>query len=280
MGAMRELDESVDFLRRRGLGPAVLGVVLGSGLGQVAERGPVEVSVAFGEIPHFRIPGAEGHPGRMVLTQFGGVRAAVLQGRLHYYEGYSLQETVFPLRVLLRLGVRALVVTCAAGGLNPEWEPGELMAIVDHLNFMGDNPLRGPNLEEMGPRFPSLVDAYSPVLLKAAEEAASRLGLVLRRGVYAAVSGPSYETLAEARFLRWAGADAVGMSTVPEVIVARHAGVAVLGLACITNSLCREHAPDHREVLAVARAAAERLGHLLEESAAALVGGAGGGERR
>ncbi|MDQ7792953.1 MAG: purine-nucleoside phosphorylase [bacterium] len=272
---MDELEATTAVLRRQGFEGPDLGIVLGSGLGFLADEGKIEAALPFASIPGFPPATVDGHAGRLVRTRVGGVEALILQGRLHHYEGYTLAAVVFPIRVLIRLGVRVLVLTNAAGGLAPELGPGDLMLITDHLNFLGDNPLRGPNLAALGPRFPALARAYSPDLIQAALAAAGRLGLRLAQGVYAAVAGPSYETPAEARFLRWAGADAVGMSTVPEVIAACHAGVRVLAISCITNSLCGADSPSHHDVLAVARAAGQRLGALLEAMAPDLVGGEG-----
>jgi purine-nucleoside phosphorylase len=269
---LKEVDQAAGVLRDRGWGHIPLGVVLGSGLDVLVGDFEVEDNVPFSEVPHFVPPTVTGHPGRLLLARLKGVTFVVMQGRLHYYEGLSLSTVVFPIRVLARLGVELFVLTNAAGALNHELSPGDLMLVTDHLNLLGDNPLRGPNLEELGPRFPAMTSAYSSELAKATRAAAARAGVELREGVYAAVTGPSYETAAEARFLRQAGADAVGMSTVPEVIAARHAGKSVLVVSCITNRVGDGSTPGHSDVLSAARAAAPHLGRLLRELVPVLAG--------
>lgn len=241
--------------------------VLGSGLGGVVtllDGGP-RVSIRYGEIPH--VPGAavEGHAGELVAGTVHGVPALLLSGRAHPYEGYSQREATLLLRAALALGAERLVLTNAAGGLNPAFEPGDVMLITDHLNLSGENPLWGPNLDRFGPRFPPMTDAYDPGLRTAALEAAGRAGVALRQGVYVMLSGPSYETRAEMRMLRGLGADAVGMSTVHETIVARHAGVSVIGFSLITNKATEdvEAGATHEEVIEMGRIGAERLVTLL-----------------
>lgn len=211
------------------------GVVLGSGLGAFAEKLTDSLTLPYEEIPGFARSTVEGHAGELVLGKCGGVPVAVLRGRFHYYEGYSLEDVTFPLRTLGALGVKSLVLTNAAGGLNNTFTQGSLMLISDHLNLMGRNPLRGTNDERFGPRFPDLTEVYEREYQEIASKEAQAMGVELRRGVYAALAGPSYETPAEIRMLRALGADAVGMSTVPEAIVARHMSIKVLGLSCITN---------------------------------------------
>lgn len=216
---------------------ATVGVVLGSGLGHVAD---VVVdnqgrAVEYGAIPHFPTSSVEGHKGRLVAGSVGGARVLLMQGRVHRYEGYSAEEVVFPVRVLHALGLRRLIVTNAAGGLGDGFAAGDLMLIEDHLNLTGDNPLVGKNDPRFGPRFPDMSDAYSHRLRDVAAKVATERGLSLRRGVYAGLLGPSYETPAEIRMLKTLGASAVGMSTVHEVIAASHLGMEVLGLSCITN---------------------------------------------
>jgi purine-nucleoside phosphorylase len=259
------VNAAAKFLRDRGWGSESLAIVLGSGLAVLARDFEVEEDLSFGAIPHFLPTTVAGHPGRLLRARLKEVACLVLQGRLHYYEGLPLSTVVFPIRVLARLGVRVLLLTNAAGALNREFRPGDLMLVTDHLNFMGDNPLRGPNLDELGPRFPAMTAAYAQELIRMAREAAVRAGVELREGVYAAVAGPSYETAAEARGLRQMGADAVGMSTVPEVIAARHAGMSVLALSCLANRIDDAVVPDHLDVLAVVAAAAPRVGRLLRE---------------
>lgn len=252
---------------RPALGSPRIVAVLGSGLGGVTELLDPEprVRVPYGDIPH--VPGAavEGHAGELVAGAVGGVASIVLSGRAHPYEGHSHAESTLLLRAVLALGPELLILTNAAGGLDPAFEPGDVMLISDHLNLSGDNPLRGPNLDRFGPRFPPMTDAYDPELRAAAKEAAQRTGVELREGVYVMLSGPSYETRAEMRMLRGLGADAVGMSTAHETIVARHAGVRVLGFSLITNKATDdvEAGATHAEVIGVGRIGAERLVRLL-----------------
>ena len=244
------LDEAAASVRARSaLRPAV-GVVLGSGLGAFADELSDAVAVPFASIPHFPAPTVAGHGGALVLGRCGGVPVAVMKGRVHHYEGYSLADVVFPVRVLGRLGVTTLVVTNAAGAINALFRPGELMVIEDHVNLLG-NPLVGPNEDALGLRFPDMSEAYDRTLRDAAQRACVEAGVVCRRGVYVAMTGPSYETPAEIRMARTLGADAVGMSTVPEVIAARHMGLRVVGLSCLTNMAAGilDRNLDHREVL-------------------------------
>ncbi len=210
-------------------------LVLGSGLGAFADDMEDAVAIPYEEIPGFARPTVEGHAGRLVMGRVGGVPLAVMQGRFHYYEGYSFDEVLFPVRTLGRYGVRSLILTNAAGGINIELAQGALMVISDHLNLMGVNPLRGAHDPRFGERFPDLTETYARDYQELAVEEAHAMGLDLRRGVYAALSGPTYETPAEIRMLRTLGADAVGMSTVPEAVAARQMGMKVLGVSCITN---------------------------------------------
>lgn len=247
--------ESAAAIRRRADRVPEIGIILGSGLGALAEDVAADASIPFTDIPHFPRAGVEGHAGRLVIGTLEGRSVAVMQGRAHFYEGYPLAGVVFPVRVLHALGAKTLIVTNAAGGLNREWAAGDLMVISDHINFMGTNPLIGPNEEELGPRFPDMSAAYDPAFAALAEQAGLELGITLRKGVYVGVPGPSYETPAELRMLaRW-GADAVGMSTVHEVITARHAGMRVLGLSAITDMATGETVSTvtHEEVIATAR---------------------------
>jgi purine-nucleoside phosphorylase len=244
------LDEAAAFVRARTALLPTVGVVLGSGLGAFADALAEAVSVPFASIPHFPASTVAGHGGALVLGRSGSVPVAVMKGRVHHYEGYALADVVFPVRVLGRLGVKTLVVTNAAGAVNALYRPGELMVIEDHVNLLG-NPLVGPNEDALGPRFPDMSEAYDRALRDAAQRASGEAGVVCHRGVYVAMSGPSYETPAEIRMVRALGADAVGMSTVPEVIAARHMGLRVVGLSCLTNMAAGilEKKLDHREVL-------------------------------
>lgn len=247
---LARLDEAAGAVRgRTDLRPSI-GVVLGSGLGAFADALDDAVAVPFGDIPHFPAATVAGHSGALVVGRSRGVPVAVLKGRVHFYEGHRLDEVVFPVRVLGRLGVRTLVLTNAAGAINPAFAPGDLMVIEDHLNLLG-NPLLGPNEDALGPRFPDMSEAYDRGLRDAAEAACRAAGVRSHRGVYVSLPGPSYETPAEIRMFRTMGADAVGMSTVPEVIAARHMGMRVVGLSCLTNMAAgvTNRKLDHREVL-------------------------------
>ncbi len=212
-----------------------VGIVLGTGLGALAKEIEVSAQMAYEDIPHFPTSTVETHAGELVLGTLAGKPVIALSGRFHYYEGYTLQQVTFPVRVAKALGIKALVVSNAAGGLNPQFRAGDLMVITDHINLMGDNPLIGPNDDRLGPRYPDMCEPYTRSLVELAESVALSKGITLRRGVYLACSGPCLETRAEYRFMRTIGADAVGMSTVPEVIVAVHAGLKVLGFSAITD---------------------------------------------
>lgn len=247
--------EAAAAVRRRAPRSPGVGIILGSGLGALADVVRADASIPFADIPHFPAATVEGHAGRLLVGTLEGRAVAVMSGRVHFYEGHPMAQIVFPVRVLHALGVRTLIVSNAAGGLNRDFVTGDLMLITDHINFMGTNPLIGPNEDELGPRFPDMSAAYDPALIALAEDAAARLGIRLRRGVYLGVSGPSYETPAELRMMvRWGG-DAVGMSTVHEVIVARHCGMRVLGLSAITDVATGEAAEPvtHEAVIEAAK---------------------------
>ena len=251
--------------RRTEVRPRV-GLILGSGLSTLADAVEDGVVIPYGEIPHFPVSTVEGHVGRLVVGRLEGQAVAVMQGRAHYYEGYSMAEIGFPVRVLQVLGIEILVITNAAGGLNSEFRAGDPMLITDHINLIGMsglNPLRGPNLDDLGPRFPDMSRAYDPELRTLARQVAREADVVLREGVYICLAGPSFETPADLGFLRVIGADAVGMSTVPEATVARHGGTRVLGLSGISNVLPVEGAPPvettHEEVLEAGRMLVPRL---------------------
>jgi purine-nucleoside phosphorylase len=229
------IQETVDSIRARCRQQPVLGIILGSGLGAFADSFSDQTVIAFNTLPHFPSSTVTGHSGNLIIGNAGGVPVAALQGRVHLYEGYSSAEIAYPTRVLGALGIRQLIVTNAAGGINPAFNPGDLMLITDHINMMGANPLIGPNMDEFGPRFPDMSAAYDTGMRRVALEVARQKGIVLHEGIYVGLSGPNYETPAEIRMCRALGADAVGMSTVPEVIVANHMGMRVLGISCITN---------------------------------------------
>jgi purine-nucleoside phosphorylase len=272
MSYFNQVSEAAAFLRAM-LGPFSphVGVVLGSGMGAVADSLAERVVVPYAEIPHFPRSTVEGHTGRIVAGLLGGVPVAVMQGRVHFYEGYTPAQVTFPMRVLGALGIRAVVLTNAAGGIAEGYQRGQLVALADHINLMGWNPLAGPNEPRFavqggaGLRFFDMTEAYSKPLRALAREAASEEGFELDEGVYLAVSGPSFETPAEIRAFRTLGATLVGMSTVPETIVARHMGIEVLGLSCVTNVAAGLGANllSHEEVFEVGRQVEQRLASLL-----------------
>jgi len=266
MGLYEDVHEAADFIRARVADVPDVAVVLGSGLGAFADRLEGGTVLPYAEIPHWPPTGVVGHSGRLVLGRLAGRQVAALAGRAHFYEGHSPGRVTFATRVMGALGVPALVLTNAAGGINTGFAPGTVMVIRDHINLMGSNPLIGPNDDRFGPRFPDMTHVYDPGLRAAADQAAGALGLTLPHGVYVGLHGPSYETPAEIRYLRTIGADAVGMSTVPEAIVARHMGMAVLGLSCITNPAAGV-LPEplrHEEVMEVARRVSAQFVAILE----------------
>jgi purine-nucleoside phosphorylase len=273
-----QIEETAEALRQRTRhAPAVL-LILGSGLGSLADETAEADVVPYADIPHWPRSTVAGHAGRLVLGRLAGQAVAVMQGRAHLYEGYSPAHIGLPVRALRLLGAGTLVVTNAAGGLHPDFAPGDVMVLADHINLpgmAGHNPLRGPNDDSLGPRFPDMSRVYDPDLRRMALEAASQAGIPLRQGVYACVSGPSYETPAELRYLRAVGADAVGMSTAPEATVARHAGMRVLGFSGITNlaDLSGAAETDHEEVLAAGRAIGPKLAAILRGLLGALPAG-------
>jgi len=230
-----QVDEAASAIRSRGGALPDTAVVLGSGLGDFADTLLDAVAAPYAELPHWPASGVVGHAGRLVIGNVQGRRVAALSGRAHFYEGHDLSTVVFATRVMGRLGVKRIILTNAAGGINTGFAQGALMVIDDHINMLGSNPLVGPNDERLGPRFPDMSEVYSARLRRIADEAAGARGIPVAHGVYVAVHGPSYETPAEIRFFRTIGADAVGMSTVPEAIAARHMGLEVLGISCITN---------------------------------------------
>ncbi|UCC74746.1 MAG: purine-nucleoside phosphorylase [Gemmatimonadota bacterium] len=247
-------------------------IILGTGLGALAEEIETETTIPYGEIPDFPVSTVESHSGRLLLGQLSGQQVVAMQGRFHRYEGYTLQQVAFPVRVMRDLGAQVLVVSNACGGMNPMWDLGDLMLIADHINLLGDNPLIGPNPDELGPRFPDMSEPYDLGLQRLALDVARDEKITLRRGVYVAVSGPNLETRAEYRFLRRIGADVVGMSTVPEVIVALHGGMRVLGISIITDS-CLPDAlkpASVEEIIKVAGEAEPRLTLLIKNVVARL----------
>jgi purine-nucleoside phosphorylase len=263
-GLYELVNQAVDAIRGEVSAPPQVGLILGSGLGGFADRLTGAKRIDYGDIPNFPRSHVHGHKGCLVLGELAGVRCVAMQGRVHLYEGHSAQTVAFPARVLVALGARVLIITNAAGGLNPTWSPGTLMLIRDHIDLLRDHPLRGPNDDRLGPRFPDMTNAYAPELRALVKEAAAGAGIALEQGVYVAMPGPTYETPAEVQMLQRLGADATGMSTVPEVVVARHMGARVIGISCITNQAAgiSGHELSHDEVTETAtrvRATFERL---------------------
>lgn len=232
---IEQVRASAEYLQDKIVNKPEVGLILGSGLGVLAEEIQSPITITYTDIPGFPTSTVSGHKGQLVFGELQGQQVVAMQGRFHFYEGYSLQTVTFPVRVLKQLGVTTLMVTNASGGVNDQFSAGDLMLIEDHINWLHGNPLIGPNPQEIGPRFPDMSAAYHKDLIHTAEEAASEMNISLQKGVYLATSGPSYETPAEVRMMREMGADAVGMSTVPEVIAANHAGMQVLGISCISN---------------------------------------------
>ncbi|MGQ9493269.1 MAG: purine-nucleoside phosphorylase [Anaerolineae bacterium] len=266
-----EIHEAADFITRKAILHPRVGIILGSGLASLSDEVTQPVRIPYSEIPHFVPSTVEGHPGELVIGLLQGCPVILMCGRVHYYEGYTMQQVTFPVLVMWAMGVKYLIVTNAAGGLNPAFRPGDLMLITDHIgltNMVGLNPLRGPNDPEIGPRFPDMSRAYDPELCHMALKAAKDLGIPLHQGVYIMLSGPSYETPADLRFLRLIGADAVGMSTVPEVTVAHHAGLRVLAISGISNVAPIEPGNatvSHEEVLKAGKALVAKLIPLIKE---------------
>jgi len=243
-----------------------IGILLGTGLGGLVDRINIKASIPYDGIPNFPRSTVESHMGNLVIGSLAEREVVVMQGRFHYYEGYSMQQVTFPIRVMNALGVGVLIISNAAGGLNPQFNPGDIMIITDHINLTGDNPLIGPNIDTLGPRFPDMSQPYTKNLVSLTEKVALEEKIHLQKGVYVGLMGPSLETAAETRFLRMIGADAVGMSTVPEVIVAVHSGMKVLGLSVISNLNFPDNLKPHslEEIIAVANNAAPRLVKLIE----------------
>lgn len=261
----QKIREAVDTIQSRSSISPTIGVILGSGLGSLADDVTDATVIPYTDIPFFHGTSVEGHAGRMILGNYHGTPTVFLQGRFHLYEGYPMEDVVFPTRTIAGLGIQTLLLTNAAGGINTRYRPADLMLIEDHLNLMGDNPLKGPNLAQLGPRFPDLSEAYSKECIEIMQAAADELGIPVHRGVYAGLLGPTYETPAEVRMYRILGADAVGMSTVTETIAAAHLGVRVAGMSCITNLAAglSPHKLTHQEVIENSRHGAEKMKRLL-----------------
>jgi len=272
---LSEIDRTVEVIQRQITIKPSVGMILGSGLGTLAEKVEDAVIIPYGDIPSWPVSTVEGHHGRLVIGMLEGQAVLVMQGRAHYYEGYSMPQVGFPVRVMQRLGLEILIVTNAAGAVNPEFEPGEVMLITDHLNLLGmagESPLRGPNFDQIGPRFPDMGLAYDRELGELARQVAKENDIAMREGVYICLAGPSFETPADLRFLKAIGVDAVGMSTVPEVTVARHGGMRALGLSTISNkaNLDGDTITSHEEVLAAGKIVLPRLTTIVEGVLASL----------
>lgn len=261
----QKIKDALELIKGRIPFKPEIGLILGSGLGAIAELVTESVIIPYSEIPHFYETATEGHRGQAIFGKLNNVNVAILQGRLHYYEGHCMEDVVFPSRTICALGIHTLILTNAAGAVNTRFRPGELMLIEDHLNLMGDNPLRGPHLAQLGPRFPDLSEAYNKNCLEELQRVASELETPVHTGVYAGLLGPTYETPAEIRMLRTLGADAVGMSTIPESIAANHLGVRVVGISCITNLAAglSSQKLSHQEVIEVSKTSTEMLKHIL-----------------
>jgi len=244
-----------------------IGLILGSGLGDLANEITNPTKIPYHEIPHFPVSTVEGHAGQLVIGELNGQTVVAMQGRFHFYEGYPMQDVVFPVYVMKYLGIELLLVTNACGGMNPAFAPGDLMIITDHINFTGTNPLIGPNYDELGPRFPDMSQAYTPALVSFVEKTAAELNIKVQKGVYSGVTGPTYLTPAELTMLAKMGADAIGMSTVPEVIVASHTGLKVIGISCITDMAIGEELEPltHEQVVEVANRTKPKFISLVKE---------------
>ena len=261
------LDIASDFIKGKiGDFKPEIGIILGSGLGELADE-YCDITIPYAEIPGFEASTVSGHKSRLVFANINGKKVVMMQGRFHFYEGHSIQKVVFPVKVMKKLGVKTLIVTNAAGGVNPDFKPADLMIITDHINHMGVNPLIGPNDSGMGERFPDMSEVYTKKYVKLAENIGKKLGIKLQKGVYIALTGPSYETPAEVRMARIIGADAVGMSTVPEAITASWAGMDVIGLSCICNSAAGVSTVglSHADVIKAAGEAKDKFIKLVKE---------------
>lgn len=260
------LQETTQFILEKGVKEIDFGLILGSGLGELAEEIEEAIVIPYDQIPFFPTLTVVGHAGQLVYGTLSGKKVLAMQGRFHFYEGHSMQTVTYPVRVMAALKAHSVIVTNASGGVNESFVPGDLMLITDHINFTGQNPLIGPNEDEIGPRFPDMSEAYTLTYREVAKEAASQLDLTLKEGVYMGYSGPTYETPAEIRMSRTMGADAVGMSTVPEVIVAAHSGLKVLGISCITNLAAGMQANlNHEEVVETTQRVKQSFKALIKE---------------
>jgi len=262
-----KIKEAKQFIQNKSKVKPDIGIILGTGLGALAGEIESKTKLAYKDIPHFPVSTAPGHEGNLILGELSGKKVAAMQGRFHSYEGYTLEEIAFPIRVMRQMGIDLLIESNAAGGMNPNFRAGDLMIITDHINLTGSNPLIGPNDDSLGPRFPDMSEPYDEGLIELTEDIAIQERIRIHRGVYVGVTGPNFETRAEYRFLRLIGADAVGMSTVPEVIVARHAGLKVLGISCITDECIPDRLSplDLRYMIRVAKEAEPKITRLVKK---------------
>lgn len=267
MDYLKMINEARDFLIGKIGSTPEIAIILGSGLGSLADHIENSIAIKYSDIPHFPESTVAGHAGEFIIGDLQGKRVMAMNGRFHFYEGYAMSQVTFPVRVIRALGIENIIVTNACGGMNPTFEAGDLMFITDHINMLGTNPLIGKNFEELGPRFPDMSQPYNREFIELAQRAADTLGIRVQRGVYTAVSGPTYETPAELKMLRILGADAVGMSTIPEVVVANHGGMKVLGISCITDMAIPDNLEplDHARVMETANKARDKFVSLVKE---------------
>ena len=261
MNVLDQLQETTQYIRSQSSVKPRIGIILGSGLGALVNNVDVQCEIPYDQIPHFATPSVDGHQGRLVLGQMNGTDLAILQGRVHYYEGHKMAQVVYPIRTLAMLGIEIAVLTNSAGGLDPNMNPGDFIVIEDHINLMGNNPLMGPNIKNLGPRFPDMTEGYDKKLTSTMLETMEEQKVPHWKGIYCAVSGPTYETPAEVRFLQTIGGNAVGMSTVPESIAANHLGLRVCALSCITNPAAGIHSSKltHEEVTQIAHSVEQKF---------------------
>lgn len=267
MDLISRIDRAAEYIKKKSAFEPEIGIILGTGLGSLGDYIDKVSVINYADIPEFPVSTVFGHEGRLILGTLEGKKVVAMQGRFHYYEGYTMQEVTIPVRVMKRLGIKLLVASNACGGLNPSFNAGDIMIITDHINFMGTNPLIGPNLEEFGPRFPDMSEAYDKDMVKALEQAAASQEIKVHKGVYGAVSGPNYSTKAELRMMIKLGSDTVGMSTVPEVIAAKHCGLKVAGVGCITDMSIPDTMvpPTHEEIVKVAESVKPKFVSLIKQ---------------
>ncbi|MGB7606605.1 MAG: purine-nucleoside phosphorylase [Lutisporaceae bacterium] len=262
-----KINQASEYIKNRISIEPEIGIILGTGLGSLAEHIENSTVIEYSDIPEFPVSTVAGHAGKMIIGTLEGKNVIAMQGRFHYYEGYSMQEVTLPVRVMKMLGIKLLIASNACGGLNPVFNAGDIMTITDHINMMGANPLIGANLDEFGPRFPDMSEVYNKEYIKLLHEIAEKLNIKLQKGVYCAISGPNYLSKAELRMLISIGADTVGMSTVPECVVARHSGLKVLGVSCITDMAIPDSmtSPTHEEIMKVAEGIKPKFVSLLKQ---------------